>query len=353
MYWLCPKANRLLLSSALSLGAGLNIFLVMPVHAEEPRIHVQLDCIVSPGTERADSWVIELRRRTGELVRLVTATQGYKVHFKNLEAGIYSVCINGVEGARQCESVDLTPERGKSSCRVLKRLPAPAQEPHGAEWFSVSRQELAIPAAAREELAKSDEAQLRGDGEEALKHLERAVEIHPSYATALNNLGTYYHRRGKYDQSLPCFKKVTELDPSFYGGWANLSSSLIATGNYNEALQAGERAYKIRPRDTMILANLALCHYYMHQWTDAEEFFKKIIALDPASGVEPHLYLFHIAMIKKDKEEAAEYIKSFLAIHPNAPQAAHLSKALADLDLIEFPESQDAAAGGTYMPAKF
>ncbi len=353
MYRFYPKSSRLLLSSALLLSAGLNSLLVMPAQAGEPRIHAQLDCIVAPGTDRADSWIIELRRCTGELVRVITATPGWEVHFKNLEAGIYSVCINGLGGARQCESVDLTPARGKSSCRVLKRIAAPAPEPHGAEWFSVSREELAIPAAAREELAKSEEAQLRGDGEEAIKHLKRAVEIHPSYAIALNNLGTYYHRRGEYDQSVTCFKKVTELDPSFYSAWANLASSLIATGNYPEALRAGERAYQIRPRETMVLADLALCHFYLHRWTDAEEFFKKLAAVDPASAVNPHLYLSHLALIRRNKEEAAGYIKAFLAIHPNAPQAEHLRKTLVDLNSVEFSESQSSPSGDTAFPAKF
>jgi tetratricopeptide (TPR) repeat protein len=164
-----------------------------------------------------------------------------------------------------------------------------------------------------------------------LQHLERVIEIDPSYTDALNNLGTYYHRAGKYDQSIRYFKKVTDLDPDFYGGWVNLAGSLLAVGRFQDALEANLRAYSVRPNECMVISQIALNYYYLHDLSEAGKYFKKVLTLDPLSAVSPHLYLAHIALAEKNQAEAVDCIKEFLEIHPNAPEAPHLRETLAAL----------------------
>lgn len=144
----------------------------------------------------------------------------------------------------------------------------------------------------------------------------------------MNNLGTYYHRAGKYDQSIRYFRKVTELDPDFYGGWVNLAGSLLAVGKFQDALEANQHAYNLRPSDTTVISQIALNCYYLHDLSEAGKYFKKVLALDPGSAVSPHLYLAHIALAEKKQAEAAEYVKKYLEIHPNAPEAPHLRETL-------------------------
>jgi cytochrome c-type biogenesis protein CcmH/NrfG len=106
---------------------------------------------------------------------------------------------------------------------------------------------------------------------------------------------------------------------------------LLAVGRFQDALEANLRAYSVRPNERAVISQMALNYYYLHDLSEAGKYFKKVLELDPLSAVSPQLYLAHIALAEKNQAEAVEYIKGFLEIHPNAPEAPHLRETLAAL----------------------
>ncbi len=300
--------------------------------------HIQLDCKISPSAGGANWWEVELRRPSGELVGQATAMNGDAARFKNLRPGIYNLCILGTENRERCESVDLNPPPNKRSFRFSRYLRAPEHLLNLKGLNMVNQTSLAVPAHARDELYRAEQSEVRGDTKQMVGHLRKAIEIDPNYADALNNLGTYYHRVGKHEESVQYFKKVTELEPEFYGGWVNLGGSLLSLGRFQEALAANSKAYELRPNDGVVLAQTALSYYYLHDLTEARQLFTRLKTIDPASPVEPELFLTHIALAERNKEEAKEHIGEFLKIHPNAPEAARMRDLLNNLDNISFSE---------------
>ena len=187
---------------------------------------------------------------------------------------------------------------------------------------------LVIPKEAARELRSAEEAQMRGDRDQMVRYLERAVGIYPDYAAAWNNLGAYYHHAGDNQRSIQIFGKVTELNPDFYGGWMNLGSSLLATGRLRDAVDANQKAWQLEPDDARICLQLALSYYYIRDYTQAKRYLRKVFDMDPAYPNSAQLYLAHLAMAEKSTGEAAEYLRSFLKEHPHAPEAVKVQRLL-------------------------
>src|SRR5437867_6491753 len=191
---------------------------------EAPRSPVELYCKIVPApTDRGNNlWRIELRKSTGEPIRRTQAAGGDTVRFKNLNPDIYILCLFGAHERSGCQSVDVVPPLDQGPYSFRKEFQAPPAVLNQADGQRVNVSRLAIPEKARVELARSQEAQLRGDTEDSLRHLERAVSIFPQYADALNNLGTHYHRIRNYDRSIEYFSQAAKLHPDFFARWARL-----------------------------------------------------------------------------------------------------------------------------------
>jgi cytochrome c-type biogenesis protein CcmH/NrfG len=294
---------------------------------------VELKCkiIGSPGDSPRSFWMVELRNAAGKPLRQASAILGGTVRFKNLLPGIYRVCLSGKGGRRSSESIDLTPAAGEKPSGFAKVFRVPASAASVLDQYQVNVTSLAVPEEALHEMQSSKEAQLSGDEDGMVFHLKRAIEIYPDYADAWNNLGAHYHMIGDYEQSIRSFTKVTELNPDFYVGWMNLGSSLLATSRFQEAAEANAMALSLDPTDPIANSQLGRSYYYLHDYGEAKKFFKRALELDPASADLPHLFLAHIAMGENSPKEAAEYLRGFLAYHPNAPNAPQVKQMLTAL----------------------
>ncbi|MGE3955892.1 MAG: tetratricopeptide repeat protein [Vicinamibacterales bacterium] len=78
---------------------------------------------------------------------------------------------------------------------------------------------LATPALAdkrsdaRSEVAFGIDVAQRGLWREAIYRWERAVELDPTYAPALNNLAVAYEHEGQLDKARKAYERALEVDP--------------------------------------------------------------------------------------------------------------------------------------------
>ncbi len=334
-------------TAKLASGIGLVVIVVLlalavfPAFAGDYSQAVELRCkIVPPAAGMPDQWRIRLEKSTGEPVGVAAAMSGDTVHFKHLQPDIYVVCLDGTQGRHSCQSVDLIPPADHKDHSFLKKLMTPVFR---RSQHRISASRYSIPKEATEELGRSEEAQLRGDYDGMLEHLNNALKIYPQYADALNNLGVYYRREKNYQLSLQYFTQVTELQPDYYGGWLNLGSTLLAMGQFRKALDANLEALELLPDDAMVNSQVALGYYYLRQYVEAKRYFEKVAELDPYFANSPYLYLAHIALAERRDRDAEECFREFLKLHPNSPEAPRLTKtvaALASGTIIRAPETK-------------
>jgi tetratricopeptide (TPR) repeat protein len=316
-------------SARLPLGAE---DLQAPPSAAAGAQRVEFRCkLTAPRPSRASKfWRVELKRSSGEPVRTQIVAGDGTVRYRELAPAIYVLCVSGEKGQGRCESVDLTPPPNVSLHIFRKEVAAPVTAPNG-DAHRVDARLLAVPERARREMIRAEEAQLRGESRQAVGHLERALEIHPSYADALNNLGTHYHRIGDYARAIDYFTRVTEIDPRSFPGWINLGGSLLALGKLNPALAANAKALTLRPNDPLGNSQLALNYFYLRRYREAKPLFERVLVLDPLSANAPQLFLAQIAMAGQSPAEAAGHIRGYLELHPNSPRRDTLRRTLENL----------------------
>lgn len=323
------------------------VTLASPAHpalvaAEEKPAPVELRLrVASPRIERVRVlWAIELVDSNWNPVAETTVIGGDRVRFKNLAPGIYTVCVSGVRRGRRCSSADLTPPPGAKQAVFEVEVPAAVFAGSATDLMTVSVASLSVPQKAREELRRSIVAGRRGERDKSLAHLRRALDICPDYAQALNDLGAYFHRRGEYAQAVRHFTRAAELEPDYFAAWLNLGKSYMGLRDYAKAVEASGRALSFRPDDLMANGQLALGYYFLRDFGAAKKYFQRVAELDPASSSLPHLYLARIAFNERRREEGARYLQSYLAVHPNSPQADQYRVVLRNL------LGETAAAGG-------
>jgi tetratricopeptide (TPR) repeat protein len=227
--------------------------------------------------------------------------------------------------------MDLIPPPQNKGYKFDHKLEAPPPNVNQADMYRVSATRLAVPDRARRELLRAEEAQLRGDKQEVVQHLERAVEIFPNYTDALNNLGTYYHRKGEYSRSAGYFSKAARLEPGFFPAWVNLGGSLLASGDLDSALAANRKAVELRPNDPLANSQMGINYFYLRNYSEAKKYLLNVLSLDPSSANSPQLFLAHIAFAERQPADAEHYIRSYLELHPNSPQSPHLQRTLLNI----------------------
>jgi len=115
---------------------------------------------------------------------------------------------------------------------------------------------------------------------------KRALELDPTLAHPHADLGA---NMMQYDWDFSGgeaeFRKALELDPSDATAHQWFSESLCwIGGRAQEAIEEGNRAHQLDPLSPIISAQQAQAYTYAHQFDQAIEIFKKVIADNPTFG---------------------------------------------------------------------
>ncbi len=282
---------------------------------------------VSRGPHESPHFLVELRTGSDELIRRAECLAGDSARFRNLDPGVYRVCL-AANGRKSCQSVDATPGPTEESAEFMKELRMPESSEADPALHRVSVRSLAVPKSALEQLELSEKDKSVGNDQEMARHLQQAIEDYPDYSEAWNNLGAYWHRKRNFQEAIRCFSRVTEIDPTFNVGWRNLGSSLLASMKFADSLEANRKAVRLEPGDVVGIFQLALSYYYLRKYEDAKKYFREVMDLDPAYANSPQVFLAHIAMGEGDFENAVTYFRSFLEYHPNSPEVPRIKNTL-------------------------
>jgi Flp pilus assembly protein TadD len=113
--------------------------------------------------------------------------------------------------------------------------------------------------------------------EKAVKHFRRAVEIHPGFAHAWNDLGKTYIKLGDFNGAIEAYTMATKTDTMFVPSIFELGVVLDEAERYDEA----ESAYLkvIRKDSTFMPAYINLSHTYHVQGRSKQSIAINLLAL--------------------------------------------------------------------------
>ena len=105
-----------------------------------------------------------------------------------------------------------------------------------------------------------------GKLDDAAKKFQRAIDLDPKNANALNNLSVVFIRQGKLNDVITTVKKGLKLKPDEAALYYNWGIALSQQDHHKEALEKMEAGFEIHDHDLSEDPSLRQDYVGMHQW---------------------------------------------------------------------------------------
>lgn len=216
----------------------------------------------------------------------------------------------------------------------------------------------------------------KGEHEEALLHLQRAVELRPGHRDAHNTLCCLLLQMGRtreaiqhgriavqilpdraehyfslaralaaqkeYAEAIRQYRAGLEIDPNDVGAWYYLASTLADVGDLKGAIEAYRRALELKPLYVEARFGLAVALKRSGQRERAAHMLERLIE-DRPEFAEARCHLAQLAAEKQDYARALELYASAVEARPNLLSARYdLARLLAVCPTAELRDTDRA-----------
>ncbi|MGE5321683.1 MAG: protein kinase domain-containing protein [Actinomycetota bacterium] len=114
--------------------------------------------------------------------------------------------------------------------------------------------------------------------------LKRAIALRPQYWPGYQWLGWFYYDHGRNAEAVEQFKREVAMAPDSAAGYSNLGGIYVLQGNYPDGISALEKSIAIQPTASA-LSNLGATYFYLHRYSEAAQIYARAVALHPRSHV--------------------------------------------------------------------
>jgi Flp pilus assembly protein TadD len=245
----------------------------------------------------------------------------------SLESGFYELRVVNSGGAvLHTEIVNVAGPRQVLSIRIPE--PSASASAAGSAQGPVSVRQLMhkAPPQAQKAFEKGQQAENKGNHQQAAEFFQQAVSIDPEYADAYNELGAVQARQNYFPQAIQSLQKAIDLVPDHPMAIANMSIVLAKAGRYEEATVAARRALRFNPASSSVRYILATC--LMQVKGESDEVLDNLERSAPEIPFA-HMLAAEILAHRGKREEAARHVEEYLRAIP--PDDKHRSRAEAML----------------------
>jgi TolA-binding protein len=198
----------------------------------------------------------------------------------------------------------------------------------------VSAKSLAAPKDARRAFEKGLELAKKNKVDDAFHEFQKAVMLYPSYATAWCELGKIEAARGQTDIARGSFNEAVKADPKYVDSYLQLSRLALNAKNWPELAQFTGKALELNSFDyPQEFLFDAVAHYNMHDFDAAQKSIQRAELLDSRHEFPQISYLKGLVEIQhKEYAAAAENLRAYLKLAPNADDAPKVREQLTQLE---------------------
>jgi thioredoxin-like negative regulator of GroEL len=262
--------------------------------------------------------------------------------FRGLEPGSYAVVVEAgsdYEVARESvyieAEVDVARRRGITMPRVPKiftvdvslRLKQEAYVKAGV----VNAALAAVPEPARDLYFKALASAEAGDSAKAIAQLKAALNIHPEFPIALNELGVQYLRSGQAEKAAESLDKAVKLAPNDFQPRLNYGIALLNLRQLPEAEEHLRFAITKQSGSPTAHMYLGIALAIQRKLDEGQKELQTAIATKSQEVFLAHRYLSGIYLERQQYDLAANELESYLKLVPKAPDAERLRQKVKEL----------------------
>ena len=327
--------------------AGTFVFAQAPANQQRNRVedYAVRGKVVIPNARDADQRIeVKLEKSALQVIQTTYTDASGNFDFRGLGPGAYYIAVNleGYEPVHQL--VEIFNNFGNANVTIFLTKPAVEfrERPTGLDAadpdvVDVSQMKENFPKKAVQNYEKALEEKEKGRFESAVKLLEDAIKLAPSFFHARNNLGILYQGLKRYTDAEREFRRSHELNVKSDRPLVNLGSLYIEQSNVqksdeavkgkllDQALDVLEEAIKLNPRSSMGYFLLGQANYRSEFLEEAETAFKKARALDPRLSVA-RLMLANVYVKLQKWNDVIENLDEYLKENPKAADRASVEQ---------------------------
>jgi tetratricopeptide (TPR) repeat protein len=310
------------------MGAGLLVVAALVAQASDGRQPCRVRGEISPIVTGSASLTVELTATSAGVSQRTAVNPDGSFEFGSVQPGLYLLRILSMDGSQiHEETLTVT---GPNQSLVI-RLPESANAKQSSAEGSVSMRQLMhkVPTQARKVFDKGEQAEAKGDHEQALELLHQAVSIDPEFADAFNELGAVEAGQGDLSQAIDEFQKAVDLVPDHPRALANLSIVLAKAQRFDEAAQVARRALRIMPNSGVVRYVFATSLLFSKG--DSDEVLDN---LERSTTEIPVAHLLAAELLERrgKREEAIHHVEEYLKVVPaNDKERGRAEAMLAEL----------------------
>lgn len=160
--------------------------------------------------------------------------------------------------------------------------------------------------------------------ESAKKHLEKALQMAPGNPYVNYVAGMIYVLSKHAAQAQPFLEKSVSIDPKQPPSLLALGTVRYELGNYEGAIQVLEQAAQMDPTSYKSEWLLASVYLKQRNYRKARDYAEAAIKNGKQNAAQVQLLLAEALAGLGEREKAADTLKSYLAQHPQDPNAARI-----------------------------
>ncbi|HYV42273.1 MAG TPA: tetratricopeptide repeat protein, partial [Thermoanaerobaculia bacterium] len=154
--------------------------------------------------------------------------------------------------------------------------------------------------------------------ESSLQMSGKAITLDSDLADGYKARGLAYLAGAAYRQSLEANRRAVEINPSHAVAIYNLGAVLRFLGRFDEALSWERRAIELDPKNPIFVNGTGVTYAALGDAAEAERWLKRSLELQPELG-QTHAYLIWLYLQKQREREALQEAGNAMTLLPKDP----------------------------------
>ena len=179
------------------------------------------------------------------------------------------------------------------------------------------------------------------DHAEAVRLIERAIELDPDPSEFYSNLAEAYKAFGKTEEAIVAYGQAVERDPLNLAAWQNLGLLLQIHRRPIEAVNAWQKAVQLDPDSAVSHNNFGMSLQTLGRLTEAKDQYRLALSIKP-NLVQAIENLTIVCIMQGDKEQAVQTARTLIDHLEGGKAPAYVFFAAALNDVGQYHDAIDA-----------
>lgn len=292
--------------------------------------------IFLPGGRRLDRRAqVKLRNSIGGAEQYQLSDDSGSFSFRRLIGGSYTLTVDaGKEYETANETVDIVEgprRRGDTGMVVPVNVVLKARTSSVGKPGTVDASTGGVPDAARDLYKQAVASAEAGDKKKAIQQLNQALQLCPTFMTALNELGVQYMAIKDWHKASEALRSAIKLGPEAFHPRLNHGIVLLQLKDYKNA--ASELRIAVQKDSSSAVAQFQFGRALVNlgSYADGERFLKQSISIGGDEVAEAHRYLAAVYIEKQNSQLAASELELYLKLVPGAKDSEQIKNVIKSL----------------------